>query len=354
MLLALFIIINIYLFVRGWQALPDILSLRIIYSGIFLIILSSFVLGFYFNHDLPVKLGNTLKIAGRFWIFFVILFLSVALFADTLRVLNYFYKIFPVWVIDNYSQVKTYYFIIVLLASFVITFIGFRQYSKPQLKDLNLTIKRNEGQLDNLKIIAASDLHLGMIIQKSRLAEWIEMINKEDPDIILLVGDTFDRSVKPYDSQGLIDEFKKLKSKYGVFAVLGNHDYYAKVDRSVDYLKRSGIKLLRDQSVIVDNRLILIGRDDATNRKRKPLKSIMSEEDTGLPAILMVHQPTHLHESAKYNIDLQISGHTHNGQIFPGNLLPHEFGNYPTATGRSIKLIFMSLQDWDLPIFQFE
>ncbi|MFZ0282478.1 MAG: metallophosphoesterase [Bacteroidales bacterium] len=251
----------------------------------------------------------------------MILFLSVALFADALRVLNYFYKIFPVWVIDNYSQVKTYYFIFVLFASFVITYIGFRQYSKPQLKDLNLSINSNKGQLDNLKIIAASDLHLGMIIQKSRLAEWIAMINKQDPDIILLVGDIFDRSLKPYDSQGLIDELKNLKSKYGVFAVLGNHDYYAKVDRSVDYLRRSGIKLLRDQSVIVDNRLMLIGRDDGTNRKRKPLKSLMSEIDPSFPVILMVHQPTRLHESAKYNIDLQISGHTHNGQIFPGNLL---------------------------------
>ncbi|MGB8491647.1 MAG: metallophosphoesterase, partial [Bacteroidales bacterium] len=197
----------------------------------------------------------------------------------------------------------------------------YRLYSKPQLTDLSIAIKSNKGQLDDLKIIAASDLHLGMIIQKTRLAEWVEMINKQEPDIVLLVGDIFDRSLKPYDSQGFIDEFKKLKSKYGVYSVLGNHDYYAKVDRSVDYLKRSGIKLLRDESFIVDNRLMLIGRDDATNHKRKPLESLMSETDLSLPTIFMVHQPTHLHEITKYNIDFQISGHTHDGQIFPGNLL---------------------------------
>lgn len=318
MFITFLVLINIYLFIRGWQALTEIPVLRLFYSGIFLTILILVILGFYFRNSLPLRFGYTCNIIGRFWIFYSIFFLVVALFADFLRVLNYFFTIFPQWISNNYTQVKIGYFIFVLLISIIVAVTGFRNFSNPRITFLSLSLD-NKNKSGTFNIIAASDLHLGIIIQKERLADWIDMINKQDPDIIVLAGDIFDRTLKPKDSQDLIKELQRLRSKYGTYAVLGNSDYSAKVDRSVDYLARSGIKLLRDHHVTIDNRFTLIGRDDFRNKERKTLDSLVTGVDSSLPIILLNHRPEDLNGAVRNNIDLYISGHLHNGQIFPVN-----------------------------------
>lgn len=321
MFTAIFILVNVYIFIRGRNVLQDNSLLQILYTLIFLSILVTSILGFYFSNRLPAISGNIFILISRYWIFLLIIYLMAAFFSDILRLSNYYFEIYPEWVIKNYSQVKFSYFLVVIISSLVILLTGFILYSNPRTVELNISLHKDKDQCKDLNIIAASDLHLGAINHKDRLTDWVTMINRQNPDIILLAGDIFDRSFAVHDSQEIIGELRKLKSKYGIYAILGNHDYYLQADNSIGYFESSGIRLLRDQSVIINNRFVLIGRDDIHNRSRKTVDLLISEIDPRLPVILMDHRPEDLEGSVRNNIDLHISGHTHNGQIFPGNYL---------------------------------
>lgn len=315
-----FVSINVYLFIRGWQALPENKIIRALFSVILLFFLASVILEVFFSKSLHAKLGNDFTLIGGYWIIFSVFFLLAALFADLLRILNYYFKIFPAWVNAHYSKVKLIYFASVLLFIFITSLYGLKWFNNTQTVKLNLSVNKDNHEFETLNLVAASDFHLGKIIQKDMLARWVDIINKKNPDIILLAGDLFDRSFDFTESKNFEKELIKLKSRYGVFAVLGNHDYYAGVGKAINCIEQSGIKLLRDQAVTVDNRFVIIGRDDAINEKRKTVDSLMTGLDPNLPKILLDHKP-YLNESVKNKIDLQISGHFHNGQIFPYNLV---------------------------------
>lgn len=296
--------------------------IRIFYTAIFLLIMVSVSFSFLLKGNFQASTGYFFLYIRGYWIFLALFFLSISLLADLLRILNHFFDIFPASVVNNYPKVKLFFFFGVLFLSVIISIVGSSEFSNSKISELNLTIDKNKGCCEDLNIVAASDLHIGSLIHKGRLASWIALINRQHPDIILLVGDIFDRSFNSRDSLDIIGELCKLKSKYGVFAVPGNHEYYFNINRSIKYLEDAGITVLRDQNVTVDNKLVIIGRDDAYNSiKRKTIKSLMAGVDTLLPLIMMDHQPYDTEEAIKNKIDLYISGHTHNGQIFPGNIL---------------------------------
>lgn len=301
--------------------MPRMPAIKILYSVIVLLLTGLVFLSYYFNESLPERLDYLLRLIRKYYIIFFVLFFLSAVLADSLRLLNYFFGIFPDWVVANYSRVKVIYFLVTVIITSVISISGFRRFSNTEIVDLSLPLLNQKMDVNQVSIIAASDLHLGKLVRRERLAAWTEMINEENPDLILLVGDIFDHTFLPKESDGIIEELKKLKSKYGVYAVPGNHEYYFNIKKSLDYLERSGIKVLRDTIVVIDNQLILAGRDDAHNHKRKTVESLLSGADTRLPVIMMDHQPVDLHSSVKNKVDLQISGHTHNGQVFPGNYL---------------------------------
>ena len=315
----IFFIINIYVFVRGWQALPNVTGLQTGYTLIYFLILGIVILSFYSKLKFTEEIAYAFRLIRRYYLFFLMFFFLAVIFADFIRIINYFSGIFPEWTTNNYQHIKNIYFLSVIFISIIVTITGYRQYASPRISELNLQIDNFNGYSGSLNILAISDMHLGIVIRKERLCDWVEIINNQNPDLILLVGDTFDHTFKSLDYREIIYELSSLTSKYGVYAVLGNHEYFFNSDRSIEYLKLAGIKVLRDQCVIIDNRLLLAGRDDAHNRNRKPVELLLSESGSGLPVILMDHQPVDLEGSVKNRVNLHISGHTHGGQIFPGN-----------------------------------
>jgi predicted MPP superfamily phosphohydrolase len=102
---------------------------------------------------------------------------------------------------------------------------------------------------------------------------------------------------------------------------MGNHDYIANANRTIPFIKSTGIHLLRDEAILVDSAIYIVGRDDRSNPHRKPIKEILKGLNTNKPLILLDHQPYHLEEAANAGVDFQFSGHTHRGQVFPINLI---------------------------------
>ena len=167
-----------------------------------------------------------------------------------------------------------------------------------------------------MTVVLASDLHLGYSNRRAEFARWVDLINKEEPDLVLFGGDIVDISLKPILEGHFADEFARIKAP--MYTILGNHEYIGHEQEARKFFAGTGITLLRD-SVAHFKGLTIIGRDDRSNPHRLPLSSLASSAD-GF-TILLDHQPYHLEEAEAAGIGFQFSGHTHRGQIWPGNWL---------------------------------
>ncbi len=188
---------------------------------------------------------------------------------------------------------------------------------------LRLTIAKQAGPLKQLHVVMVSDIHLGTIVHNGNLTKMVNMVNELKPDLILFAGDVFDENIESSNKQQVSDTFRKLSAPYGVFAVLGNHEYIGgNAEEAINYLGEAGVKVFRDSSQKIADSFYIIGRDDRSGTRfngvpRQDLKNILQGVDRSLPIILMDHQPSQLEEPAEQGVDLQLSGHTHNGQLFP-------------------------------------
>ena len=181
-----------------------------------------------------------------------------------------------------------------------------------------------------LKIVMMSDLHLGYHNRRSALHRWVETINKEKADLILVAGDIIDRSVRPLLDDGMDEELLRLNAP--VVACLGNHEYYAGLPNSLDFFRRADIRLLRD-SVMDFGPLQIIGRDDRSTRHRKSLAALCQDIDREKYTIVLDHQPYELEKAWPQGlIDFQLSGHTHHGQVWPISWITEAI--YECAYGR--------------------
>lgn len=169
-------------------------------------------------------------------------------------------------------------------------------------------------------IVMASDLHLGFHNTRRDLAHWIDLMNAEQPDLVLIAGDIIDISVHPLLVEDMAAEFRRLQAP--VYACLGNHEYYSHEPRACAFFEEADIRLLRDSCAVVED-LCIIGRDDRTNMHRTTLPQLLEQADTSKYCILLDHQPYHLEQAERAGIDFQLSGHTHEGQIWPISWITH-------------------------------
>jgi len=304
--------LNYYVFYRLWRMMPAILWGRVLLvASAVVVILSPFVAIFLGDH-LPLALASLLHTVGTAWFIILLYLMLIFLLLDGVRLS----RLIPVEKIMYESWLG---FGAVLLLLVGLTTFGYLRYLDKERVALTVPIEKNMPQ--PLKIVAVSDLHLGYGIGNDELEQWVALINAEQPDIVLIAGDVIDHSVRTLYQQGLSASLKKLKSRYGVYAVLGNHEYIGNVQESIEFFRRSGITLLRDDSVLIDQRVSLVGRDDRMNKRRKSLELLTAPLDHAKPILLLDHQPYELDQAPKNGVDFQFSGHTHQGQIWPVSLL---------------------------------
>lgn len=208
-----------------------------------------------------------------------------------------------------------------------------------------------------LRVVLFSDLHMGPIVGNGRVRSLVDKVNSLSPDIVLLVGDIVDEDVSRLTEERMAEALRELKPRLGSFAVTGNHEYYAGESEAVSYLESAGIRVLRDEAVILENRLVLVGRKDRTasrfGEKRLTLDEILRKTRRDLPVLVMDHQPVNLAEAESALVDLQVSGHTHNGQLFPFNLVTsriHEISRGWGTRGKTRFLVSSGVGTWGPPM----
>lgn len=205
----------------------------------------------------------------------------------------------------------------------------------------DVTIDKSGGTDQSLKIALVADMHLGYSIGSWHMKQMVAKINAMEPDIVCIAGDIFDNEFEAIKNPDEIARtLSQIKSRYGVYACWGNHDIEEPIlagftfgsqkkigadTQMVDFLKASGITLLTDQTVLINDNFYLTGREDYSVTKkdketRKTPSQLTEKLDKSKPVIFIDHQPKALQEAADAGVDLYLCGHTHDGQMFPGNL----------------------------------
>ena len=165
-----------------------------------------------------------------------------------------------------------------------------------------------------LRLVMLSDLHLGYHNRRDEFHRWVDLINAEHPDLILIAGDIIDGSMRPVVEERMAEEFRRLEAP--VYACLGNHEFYSGLPEARQFYRDAGIRLLIDETAVIDSCITVIGRDDRTNMRRKPVRELVpSLRETY--TIVLDHQPYNLDRTEQAGVDFQLSGHTHRGQVWP-------------------------------------
>ncbi len=323
--LLVYISVNYYIFRRGLQTLPTDSNLRGYYIGLFLLFSLSFWIGRVMERFWLSHVSDIFVWIGSIWLAFMLYFVLWALLFDILRLLDYLFGIFPNIITANYAKAKFITGISVTAISAIIVIAGYINFMSPQVRDLEIKINK-PAKWKELKIAVASDIHMGTIVGRKQVDKYVEIINSLKPDLILFPGDVIDEDLAPVLKQNTGGALANLKSKYGVYAITGNHEYIGGVEEAVKYLEDHNVKMIRDNYLVIDGSLVIAGREDSSsaqfaNLKRKPLEHILADADKNLPVILMDHQPFNLDLAVKNGVDLQLSGHTHHGQLWPLNFI---------------------------------
>jgi len=205
-----------------------------------------------------------------------------------------------------------------------------------------ITVPKVVAGIASLKVILIADMHMGYSVGVDMIADMVNKVNREDADLILIAGDIFDNSYDALEDPARLSELlKSMKSTYGTYACYGNHDVeetvfvgftFKPVDKPVadprmdQFLADSGIRLLRDEAVLIDDKFYIYGRPDYSKPGsdidvRKTPAQVTEGLDTSKPIIVIDHQPKQLKELAEAGVDVDLCGHTHDGQMFPGNIL---------------------------------
>lgn len=271
----------------------------------------------------PGLLHDWITVIGNYWLAALYYLFLSWLFADILRLAGRL--ILPA---DGISRLPTAVLglgVLLLVGSLLA--YGVWNANHPRINHYDVTIKKNVPGLTQLRAVMVADIHLGVIVDNNRLEAMVSQINQLAPDIVFLAGDTIDEDVSRFVEQKMPEVLSKLKTKYGVYAVLGNHEYLGGNGQlAVEYLQQAGVKVLRDQYFNVNNQFYVVGRDDRmvdrmSGKGRLALPEVMKNIDQALPIILLDHQPYDLEQAQQSGVDLQLSGHTHHGQFFPNNFV---------------------------------
>jgi len=350
--LTVYILTNLYLWLKGRRALSGAGIDTTWYSVIFIALASTFVLGRFLEHTFTNVFTDILNVIGGFWMGFMLYGFLAWLAADILLLLQKPFHLIPA---ETIPKLRLWIFFVVTAGIILLIITGFVNAVSPVTRKYDIRTDKTFASGDNpMKIVAVSDIHLGSIIRKRSMNHLSEMISSENPDMVLFLGDLIDGSMGPVIRDDLLSYLRLPAMKYGSFAITGNHEFIGDLRKSLPYIESKGIRVLTDEVVRLENGIQLIGRTDRTamstpGRSRAPLEELLASTDPDLPVILLDHQPYDLSALSDTPVDLQLSGHTHNGQMWPLNLITDrlfELGHGQKMFGKTRVIVSSGFGIW--------
>ncbi len=308
----------------------------------------------------PGIIKSVLSWVGVIWMGLFLYFLFYFAITDIFLFLGSLLKLLP----RPYPiSARLYSGLIVVLATLITVGYGFYNYSRVKTTTYDLTLE-NKSLTQPIEVLFVSDLHLGSVGSEQNLQRVVDSINAKSPDIVCLVGDIFNDNYDSIDNPEEAKEFfRSIRSTYGVFATLGNHDGGKTHKDFLSFFADTGVTLLNDEYIVIDNRLALFGRVDPTpiggfegTTRKEPAEfaALFSEIDPDMPIIIMDHNPINFKEYDS-PVDLVISGHTHAGQLFPINLITNamyltHYGYYHADSASPHLIVSSGAGTWGMPL----
>ena len=340
----IYILVNIYVLRWGYLWIGNCHHLfqsrifRIILTVIYTLIALTPLTGFLIRK--PAFLHRILKITSNYFLGIFMYILMVLFSIDIVRLILK-YAVHASWIQSRivFSAVGACCICIVI----IISFSGIYHAKHIKVTPYKITVDKSAPDMDSLKIVLLADTHFGYNSGAVHAQEIVDKINEQNPDLVCIAGDIFDNEYDAVREPEKISEIlRTIRSKYGVYACWGNHDLnepilagftfkHKKEDskqlkdpRMKRFLQNSNIQLLEDEAVLIDNSFYVVGRKDASliekiEEKRKTPAQLTQKLDKDKTIIVIDHQPKELQDIADAGVDLDLCGHTHDGQTFPGN-----------------------------------
>lgn len=338
LLLNLYILRWAYLWMGTCHSILRTLGFRLIFAVIYVLLSTSLLTGFLIKN--PKSLHRMLKITGNYFLGIFLYTLVIILLADFGRILLK-YVFHASWIHSRtaFTVAGAICALLILLLSACGIFHA--KYIKTTSYDV--IINKTIPERTSMKVVLLADTHFGYNAGVLHARELVRKINKQKPDLVCIAGDIFDNE---YDAirnpEKLEKTLRGINSTYGVYACWGNHDLNEEIlagftfkhkdgdlsdikdPRMKKFLKDSNIHILEDESVLINDQFYVIGRKDASltekiHETRKAPARLTEKLDRDKPIIMIDHQPKELQELADAGVDLDLCGHTHDGQTFPGN-----------------------------------
>ncbi len=311
-----YVIPNIYVFFRIMFLFIG-KKYRLWYTVVYLLLAAVYPVSRYLSHLGPDSLMQLLSTAANYLLpFFLYVFLSVLLY-DVFLLLNILFRFVSKEVRKSVSF-RFYALFSIIMLSVAVVVGGIINMNTIRASRYQISVPKKDSQLANLRVAFVADFHIQEDTNLNYVEQFVRKVNALKPDIMLYGGDIVEGRDENKVPEAILAALRNVQSKYGAFGVLGNHESYGSRGNGTFY-ERAGIRLLRDTIVNIDNSFYLAGRDDERFRNRKAAVEILQNSTGGLPVILLDHRPTRLQEVSQTFVNVQFSGHTHYGQLFPIN-----------------------------------
>lgn len=309
---------NYYLYRRLGQAFSDKPRWRRWYRIVLVLLALCYPLGRTAGGLGWTATASLLQYVGGVWLFMLLYLAIFTSFIDIFRLAARFIPALGRWR-DRRVHLRHWLPVGVSLLALLVISWGIIHNSNIRVTRYRVTLP---GSGTPLRAVLLTDIHLSATSPTRRLNRLADTVSNLKPDLILLGGDTVDDRIGVLNAAGLDRWLHRLQAPQGVYAVTGNHEYIQGKDESINWLRRNGVKVLEDRVQPLPSGILLAGRIDRTQRRRrKPLRTLLQGLDRSKPVVLLDHQPFNLEEAATNGVALQLSGHTHHGQLWPLQLI---------------------------------
>ena len=301
----LFIATQGYVAWRLWQLLPVPVALKVVVVGIMVALIALFIYAMTPSLDtLPMPLATFIYEVSTTYIIALLYVFLLLVLMELGRLMHFFPREFL------HSSIEGSLFVTIVTIALLV--YGNIHYRHKYVEHLQLLT--DKPMRETVRMVMVSDLHLGYHNNREELARWVDTINAQRPNVVLIAGDIVDRSVRPLLAEDMAAEFRRIKAP--IYACPGNHEYYSGYEACDSFYRDAGIRLLRDEVAVWDG-MQIVGRDDRTNSQRKSLDELIGHDAKRRYTIVLDHQPYMLEEAENVGADFQFSGHTHYGQVWP-------------------------------------
>lgn len=270
---------------------------------------------------------------GYTWMGLLVLFFCISIVIDVLRLFIFLTGLLTSKNFSSVTGVSLYHFLAPFVMSVCIVIYGFFEAADIRTERITIETSKIPEEIGRFKIVQISDVHLGIMIGEGKLKKILEIVKREEPDLLVSTGDLVDGEM--CNLTGVVNLLREIDPPYGKFAVTGNHEFYAGLDKALAFTEDAGFTILRQEALTVGGFLNVVGVDDGEAKRFGGTRGVSEKELlSGLPqenfTLLLKHRPN-LGKGSLGLFDLQLSGHAHKGQIFPFGLVTGAI--YPTDDG---------------------